>query len=283
METAGRGWGYRVLGALAGVVFGLGAPVGAMLLRAVLVGDFSFWWLRNEFFEYFFFYVYSLFLTPVFFGILGFTLGLLSDHLSDRSRSLQKALGAMRELAIHDDLTGLYNHRQIFDELSKELERSRRHGQSLCGLMIDLDNFKEINDRYGHLAGDVVLRECAKLLKTHLRRIDVLGRYGGDEFMAILPATTSSTAVDVAERLRASVSEHIFRVFKHPVHLSVSVGLLAFEKSAQLTPRTFIEQTDKALFEAKKLGRNRVCEYAKETADKPEYVATSPGESETDS
>ena len=247
-----------------------------------MLGDFSRQAMGREFADHAFFYIYSLYLTPFFFSALGFALGLLCDHLSERSEALQRSLRSMRELANRDDLTGLYNHRHLFGELSREIERSRRYGQALCGMMIDLDNFKEINDRYGHLAGDVVLKECGRILKSRLRQVDVLGRYGGDEFLAILPATDSASAAGVAERLRLAISDHLFKVYKQPVRVSVSVGLWTLDKPDHLTPEHFIDRADRALFEAKHAGRNRVCEYLEEMQEKEVFKPTKPGESETD-
>lgn len=257
---------YRVLGLTAGAVLGLGAPAGALLFRLSLLGDYSFQAAKHDFFQHSFFYFYTLYLTPFFFGALGYALGLLSDHLALRARSLDRSLKTMQDLAHRDDLTGLYNHRHLYDEISKEIERSRRYGHSVCGMMIDLDHFKEINDRYGHLAGDVALRECGKILKNHLRRVDIIGRYGGDEFLAILPSTDAATAAVVAERLRGSISRHLFHIFQHPVHLSVSVGLWAIDNPEKLTTENFIHKADKALFEAKHHGRNRVCTYMDDIA-----------------
>ncbi len=271
---------YRLWGTVAGALLGLGAPAGAFVLRVMQTGGWTEVAMRQEISDHSFFYFYALYLTPFFFGALGFVLGLLSDHLSDRAQVLNKTLTSVRDLANHDDLTGLYNHRHLFGELSKEIERARRHGQSLCGLMIDVDNFKEINDRYGHLAGDVVLRECGEIMKHHLRRIDVLGRYGGDEFLAILPATSAERAEAVAERLRLAISEHLFIVLKEPVQLSVSIGLWELDKTYVVTPEGFIDRADRALFAAKHTGRNRVCKFIQETEAVASFRPTRSGDTE---
>ncbi len=273
---------YRLWGMVAGALLGLGAPVGAFVLRVVQTGGWTEAAMQQEIAKHSFFYFYTLYLTPLFFGALGFVLGLLCDHLSERAQALNKTLTSVRDLANHDDLTGLYNHRHLFGELSLEIERARRHGQPLCGLMIDVDNFKEINERHGHLAGDVVLRECGEIMKHQLRRIDILGRYGGDEFLAILPATSTERAEAVAERLRVAISEHLFMVLKNPMHLSVSIGLWELDKTYEVSPEGFIDRADRALFRAKRTGRNRVCRFIQETEAVTSFRPTRSGDTELD-
>lgn len=163
-----------------------------------------------------------------------------------------------KKLAITDDQTELYNHRYLLSRLDLELRRAERFSRSCSFLMIDIDDFKIYNDRFGHLMGDVVLAEIAKMLRKECRVIDVLARYGGEEFSAILPETNQVGAKSLADRILKAISNHRFFGEKHKrtERLSVSIGIANSPENA--TTRTkLINAADKALYRAKRKGKNQ--------------------------
>jgi diguanylate cyclase (GGDEF)-like protein len=164
----------------------------------------------------------------------------------------------VRNLSIRDGLTDLYNHRHTMELLTNEFERVGRYQEGVSLLMIDIDHFKKVNDRYGHPAGDVVLRGVAHILKDSLRTVDAVGRYGGEEFVAILPHTGQEEAQGTAERLRRAVELHTFKVGDRELHVTVSVGLATFPSATVESPNALIREADKALYRAKEAGRNRI-------------------------
>ncbi len=164
----------------------------------------------------------------------------------------------VRELAATDELTRVLNRRAFLNILERELKRSDRLQTTLVLLLIDLDHFKEVNDVYGHLAGDAALQEMAALLKQSVREIDVLARYGGEEFVIILPEVEQKDATIAAERIRHLVATHLFRKDKDPIHLTVSIGMAIFPLSSTKNPEDLFHLADLALYLAKKKGRNRI-------------------------
>jgi diguanylate cyclase (GGDEF)-like protein/PAS domain S-box-containing protein len=168
-----------------------------------------------------------------------------------------KLFERMQELAITDGLTALYNRRYFYMLLENEIERTLRYEKPLSLIMMDIDHFKQVNDRYGHLAGDQVLESVASLSKGLLRHADIMFRYGGEEFTILLPETKADIAAKVAERIRSSIAETDFETKKGPVRISMSFGVSQFNE--QLSDvNAFIESADKALFDAKQAGRNCV-------------------------
>jgi diguanylate cyclase (GGDEF)-like protein len=164
----------------------------------------------------------------------------------------------VKELAATDELTHILNRRAFLNILERELKRSNRLETKLALLLIDLDHFKEVNDIYGHLAGDAVLQEVAFLLNQSIREIDVLARYGGEEFVIILPEVEQKEALIAAERIKKLMATHIFRKDKDPIHLTVSIGMAIFPLSATKKPEDLFHLADLALYLAKKKGRNRI-------------------------
>lgn len=178
------------------------------------------------------------------------------------SLEIKKALlyETVQELSITDGLTDLFVRRYFMEMLKEEFERSARHKFKLSFLMIDLDHFKECNDKYGHLVGDVVLREVAKVLKQNLREIDPMGRYGGEEFSVLLPETDNKGALLVGERLRRAVDAKIFKAYDEVLKITISAGVSTFPDGVA-TVEDLIEKADQALYEAKQQGRNRVVSF----------------------
>ena len=161
-------------------------------------------------------------------------------------------------LAITDGLTGVYVRRHLMERLEGEMDRSKRFGLKLSFLMIDVDHFKLINDEHGHLVGDVVLRQLAAAVKKSVREVDFVGRYGGEEFAVGLIETDEATAQLVAERIRKSVASKEFKAYGEDLKVTVSIGC-ATSGLMLNSVNQVVEAADEALYQAKRLGRNRVC------------------------
>lgn len=180
------------------------------------------------------------------------TAGVLSTAIVDRSRQL-------RHLSALDRLTGLLNRGYFESRLQAETARARRHGHPLAVALLDLDRYKNFNDRYGHASGDVALQVLAETLAKGLRSSDIVARYGGDEFVILLPETGHRAAVDKLEQLRLSVARAEFSIPRHDLtaQITLSAGLACFPDDGN-DPVDLLELADKRLFEAKDGGRNRV-------------------------
>ena len=186
----------------------------------------------------------------------------LNDELRiDRSR-LEEANERLKILSITDELTGLYNHRLFVTRLDEEADRVNRYGGGLGVVMADLDDFKRVNDTWGHQVGDEVLRRTGAAIKRASRRIDIAARYGGEEFAVILPLTDRDGAVAFAERLRVAVERETVVVDGATFSITLSAGV-AFHadgpKRGGINPTTLVRAADEALYAAKRLGKNLVC------------------------
>ncbi len=168
----------------------------------------------------------------------------------------------VQHLAITDTLTGLYNRRHFFELASREFERSRRYGHTLSLLMWDIDHFKLVNDNFGHLIGDQVLQKVTQRCRDHLREIDSLGRYGGDEFVALLPETDLEHASPAAERLCQAIPKDPFIIGDKSVTLSISLGIAELDESCS-SLEMLLDRADQALYLAKQAGRNCVVAWPK--------------------
>jgi diguanylate cyclase (GGDEF)-like protein len=176
-------------------------------------------------------------------------------RILDLQEELLQAREALREQATHDGLTGLLNRATILAKLDDELARSARDGRPVAVLMVDLDRFKAVNDTHGHLAGDAVLREAASRLKSAARRYDSVGRYGGEEFLVVLPGCEAAAAGAQAERLREAMAGAPFRAESRPLAITCSIGLAS---SSDCAPEFLVRDADDALYQAKAQGRNCV-------------------------
>jgi diguanylate cyclase (GGDEF)-like protein len=180
-------------------------------------------------------------------------------HAGRRILMLQQELlqtrEALREQATHDGLTGLLNRSTILEILEAEISRAERAEEPVSVVMADLDRFKSINDTYGHLAGDAVLREAARRLKATARCYDSVGRYGGEEFLLVLPGCDATAAAAQAERMRDIIASSPFITPTQPVPVTVSMGVSC---STLCPPDALIREADDGLYEAKAAGRNRV-------------------------
>jgi diguanylate cyclase (GGDEF)-like protein len=155
--------------------------------------------------------------------------------------------------AMTDGLTGLYNHRYLHEHLIEELSRARHESHGVALLFCDLDFFKQYNDRLGHAAGDTALQSTARIIESCTRRADLVARYGGEEFIVVLPRTAEREAVEIAGRIRAAVAEHHL----DSGGLTISIGVAIYPDSAE-TKESLLEAADRALYIAKRLGRDRV-------------------------
>ncbi len=184
-------------------------------------------------------------------SIIAHTVGMAINN----SKLYQKTL----DVSIRDALTNLYNRRYFNERLLDEVERARRYVEPLSLIICDIDHFKRVNDTYGHPVGDQILRWVADALRVNLRKIDVISRYGGEEFAVILVNTDKESSVSLAEKLRGAIQEEPFRWDgKNDIRISVSFGVAAVGPECRSFD-SLIVSADKALYRAKATGRNRVC------------------------
>jgi len=175
------------------------------------------------------------------------------------NRGLEEQKEQLRHYALHDTLTGLYNRGAIMERLADEISGARRHGYAITYCMCDVDKFKEINDEYGHQAGDELLSGVGRLISAGGRREDVPGRYGGDEFCIILPHATAAQAKIVVERIRQTIADHEFRDGSgNGFKVTGTFGIAEMNASDE-TQEDLIRRADDALYAAKEAGRNQVC------------------------
>lgn len=184
----------------------------------------------------------------------------LNDSLRNANRQLE-------ELSVTDELTKLYNRRYINKKLDDEFRRAVRYKRPLSVIMFDADHFKSVNDTYGHAFGDVVLKDIAAIILETARLVDICGRFGGEEFIAILPDTDIENAFVVADRIRKKVEEHEFKDATNSIRRTVSVGISSLPDDLMNDQFTLIEWADKGLYYAKEHGRNQTVRYS----DLPEY------------
>ncbi len=191
------------------------------------------------------------------------------DELANQSATTINRANVYAEILKHatlDALTGFYNRRQLEERIKQEVSSSRRQKTPLCGIMTDVDFFKRVNDTYGHAVGDLVLKTVSKVIRSQLREYDIAGRYGGEEFVILLPFTRTEEAKMVAERLRKSVENTVINIEDvnseaedKEIHVTISLGV--YEFNSDNTDEDLLKNADKALYKAKETGRNRVVIY----------------------
>jgi diguanylate cyclase (GGDEF)-like protein len=184
----------------------------------------------------------------------------LQDELREKNRQLEEVLLRVEQLAITDHLTELFNRRRFETSLENEFKRTMRYGSPNSCLMIDIDLFKKINDEYGHHTGDLVLKETAQVIKGCIRDIDVVARWGGEEFIVLLPETKKEEALRVASRIRETIAAHSFAQIEKKI--TVSIGLAGVPDPSIDTAEKLIQTADLAMYEAKSKGRNRIETYS---------------------
>lgn len=175
----------------------------------------------------------------------------LQDELKEKNAMLQK-------LSITDELTKMYNRRYIIQRLKEEFSRAQRYNEIISLILIDLDNFKIINDQFGHQIGDRVLMKVSGLIKKQLRACDILGRYGGEEFIVILPNTNSDGSRSLAERIRDSVEKSPIKLGRKRINITLSAGVASYAGNYPSSYEDLIKKADKALYQAKNEGKNKV-------------------------
>ena len=237
LPRTSRSVGYAITGAL----LGTGAPAGLLLVRSLVAGQMSSGWIRGELASDPVTYVYVTVSTVAAFAVFGRVLGRLGDRLQAQAQT--------------DDLTGLLNRRAVEARLGQEVARASRHGLALSFLLIDVDHLKLINDHLGHRGGDRALRRIGGALAEGSRGEDVCGRWGGDEFAVLAPATSGADAMALAERIRARVAGPDGR------NGTVSIGVATFRGDAPERAGMLVNEADRALYRAKELGRNRVAAF----------------------
>ncbi|HOW58601.1 MAG TPA: GGDEF domain-containing protein [Candidatus Omnitrophota bacterium] len=271
---------YKMAGGIFNLVVGLILPLGCLLLRFTISGQISgqpfpdALWIELR--DNLFFYIY-LFASSILSCLLfGFCLNFLRNETSKQIRSLesfhkvlelrqndlQNINDSLKNQTVIDYLTGLFNRRYLWLELEKEVERAKRLKalkHVLSAIMIDVDNFKGINDRHGHQVGDYVLQEVAQLLKRSIRVIDLVGRYGGDEFLVILPEANDITVQKVAERIQSNVHDLTLRFAGEELKVTLSLGISTVEYIESSNDiDVLIEKADQSLLAAKKGGKDKI-------------------------
>ena len=210
-------------------------------------------------------YFLVLAMSLVWMSLLGGYVGHLRATLALRRKELAVALGRVQELASHDELTGMYNRRHLLELLEQQRERAQRHGEGLAVCIIDLDHFKRVNDGYGHLAGDDALRSFAARVKLGLRRMDAIGRadaessfgrYGGEEFLLLLPYASAEGALQCVERLRQAMHDQPLDTCAGPIPMTFSAGIAQYRTGESAA--SVLARADAALYRAKAGGRDRV-------------------------
>lgn len=161
-------------------------------------------------------------------------------------------------MTITDGLTQLYNKRYLLEVLEKEMSRAKRYERPLSVIMLDIDFFKKINDRYGHIAGDAILKELGRLLSKRIRKEEIVTRYGGEEFLVLLPETIGKGALSMGESIRSMVDEHVFPFEDQRLHITISAGVAEYDPGKHNRPSDLVKDADGNLYKSKQGGRNRV-------------------------
>ena len=189
-------------------------------------------------------------------AVMGGYVTRLRTRLADSHRELERALGRIEEIAVRDELTGAYNRRYALEALAVERSRAERLSQPFSIWLIDVDHFKAINDRFGHAAGDAVLRHIAQAVPTELRGVDLFARFGGEEFLVVVPGTGAEGAAACAERVRSRIAAAAGAGLPEGLALSGSIGVATYRPGETL--EALLARADQALYRAKAQGRNRV-------------------------
>jgi two-component system, cell cycle response regulator len=237
---------FSHLYAAMGVLLGMGAPLGSLALHIFIRSqDPTFSTLAFEWHSASYYYVYMTIGSVITFGIFGYVLGRRNETLSN--------------LSMTDGLTGAFNHRYLHEQLTREIQRSDRAAAPLTCLMLDIDDFKKVNDQHGHPFGDHVLATAARIIRASVRQIDIVGRYGGEEFLVIMPQTTGEMALPIAERILEAVRDHPFPRPGDAVRTTVSIGLATYPAPSRgvNTKDALLSAADQALYQAKRAGKNR--------------------------
>jgi diguanylate cyclase (GGDEF)-like protein len=248
---------YRILYPLYGVVLGGLVPFAWLLWRAFSTRhDWWMKWGKAEFAKNGDVYAVIGIVAVAVFSLVGYLIAQRKNDLLEEAESIKDTNLHLEELASTDGLTGLFNARYMRERLQIEMENSRR--TSFTCLLVDIDHFKRINDHLGHPFGDAALVRAADVMQRAVRRIDIVGRLGGEEFLIILPDTPVNRGMEVAERLRAAMQAETFSHDGKSSPITVSVGVASKEANQAMDSAALLKAADEALYAAKKAGRNRV-------------------------
>jgi diguanylate cyclase (GGDEF)-like protein len=193
-----------------------------------------------------------------FFSVIGYQIAATLKHF--------QRFSSIKNMAIYDTLTGLHNRRYFEERLEAEAQKCFISNTPLSLVMVDIDFFKKVNDTFGHTEGDQVLCRISSLLKTSVRKKDIVARYGGEEFILILPEARLEESFVIAERIRHLVENTLFEVRKTQVNLTLSMGVSSFPSHQVKSKEELVEMADQALYDAKRGGRNRVCIFTGKSA-----------------
>lgn len=234
---------------LVGALLGLGSPAGMLLIRLLMSAQSLSWaWLYQEWMDYALFYGYMTVGTVVAFGTFGYFLGQRSEGQQVDNATLRHHVDELKLSSVKDSLTGTFSRAYMVEHLHMEMEASRRSGTPLSIAMVDVDDFKRVNDRFGHIFGDNLLVSLVKTIQMNVRAKDTICRYGGDEFVIIMSNTDGQQAQNLVERIRQAVNG---------LDLQVSIGLVTFTGGDE-GPFEVLRRVDERLYAAKKEGKNRV-------------------------
>ncbi len=172
---------------------------------------------------------------------------------------LRQNVDELSNLVRTDNLTGIANYRYFYQAMEQEVERTQRSGQPTSLIMLDIDFFKKVNDQWGHEVGNQALVHISRLLQQTVRKLDIPCRYGGEEFAVILPDTTLTACLPVAERIRKGIEETPLKVDDQWLHMTVSLGITTYQDKENTTVESLVKQADKYLYQAKESGRNKTC------------------------
>jgi diguanylate cyclase (GGDEF)-like protein len=214
-------------------------------------------WARNEFDYNFLFYAYMAVGTVVSFLVFGYALGLRSERQKVSNRMLSARIGELQVKSVTDALTGAFTYGYLYEVLEIEIQRTLTEKVPLSTMIVDIDEFKSVNDSHGHLFGDRVIKETAETITSHVRSNDILGRYGGDEFVVVMPGADAPTAMHVAERVRAGVAKNGYLT-------TVSIGVATFDGASKEKPSNLLHRADMNLYQAKHDGRNCVRDHGED-------------------
>lgn len=182
----------------------------------------------------------------------------IGRRILDLESGLLRSREALRLQATHDPLTGVWNRGAAIQSFETELHRSHREGKPIALIMADIDHFKLVNDTYGHLAGDAALREVCRRMRRLMRNYDTIGRYGGEEFLIVLPGCDAAEAQHIAERIREKIGGHRVNTLEGKIDVTISLGVASGDGIQKLDANALIRAADAALYRSKRNGRNRV-------------------------
>lgn len=243
---------HYILYPAVGFLLGLGSPIGAFVMRYLLADPvLKSLWIRHELQYNFLFYAYMGIGTITSFVAFGYALGLRSEAQRVSNRILAARVDELHLKSVTDSLTGAYTHGYCHEILELEIQRSLTEKSHLSLLILDIDDFKKVNDSHGHLFGDRVIKETAETISANIRAEDILGRYGGDEFLVIMPGADRETARHVAERICRGIANNGYLA-------TVSIGATTFNGHQPIDVKTLIAQADENLYQAKHEGKNQV-------------------------